>query len=86
MIANSDGGGKRPFFLDTWALNEYSTPAKAPALLSYMETRGYLPVVNSLSLTELFNPGWDNAPGPERGELTASLIADLACGIVDPLR
>jgi len=85
MAAAHTGAKKRYFFLDSWALSEYSTPRKSAALVSYMATHDYLPVVNSLSLTELFNPGWANAPGVERGERTTSLIADLACSIVDPV-
>lgn len=83
-VAHTEGK-KRYFFLDSWALSEYSTPRKAAALVSYMADHHYLPVVNSLSLTELFNPGWANAPGVERGERTTSLVANLACSIVDPV-
>jgi hypothetical protein len=85
MLPSETATQRRPFLLDTWAISEYSRPEKAPFLAAYLHAKNYLPVINSLSLTELFNPGWASAPGLERGELAAKLIADLACAIVDPV-
>lgn len=76
---------KIPLLLDSWVLNTYSSPAAKARLSDFIADQGFLPVINALTLVEIFNPGWQNAQSAERGDLAAGLLADLGAAIVDPM-
>lgn len=70
--------------LDTWVLSTYSTFGSRQRFLDFIARRNLVPLVNALHLVELFNPGWQNAPGAERGDRVAELLAAAGAAIVDP--
>jgi hypothetical protein len=70
--------------LDSWVLSTYSSPALRDRLAGFVISEGFLPIINALTLVEVFNPGWERAQAAERGYLVAALLAEVGAAIVDP--
>jgi len=76
----------RYIFLDNWALSDYTKPDRLPYLSGYIKNKQLTVVINSLSLTELYNPGWQNAQGKDRTARAISFISTHSTLIVDPMK
>jgi hypothetical protein len=76
----------RYIFLDNWVLSDYTKPDKLPYLSSYIRNRELTIAIDSLSFTELYNPGWASAQGQDRMARAISFISTHATIIVDPVK
>jgi len=73
-------------FLDNWVLSDYTKPDVQDYLSIYIRNKQLTVVINSLSLTELYNPGWANSQGNDRISRVAKFIKDHPTIIVDPVK
>jgi hypothetical protein len=71
-------------FLDTWVLGLLSKELFGRQLREFLLTNNYTVLLSSISLVELFNPGWALARDLDRTELAAHFYSELACVIVEP--
>ena len=70
-------------FLDNWVLSDYTKPDKQPYLSKYLEKNLFTVIIDSLSLTELYNPGWQNAQEGDRTERATDFLSRHPVMIVD---
>jgi hypothetical protein len=54
--------------------------------LKLIKSEGFTVVITSLSIVELYNPGWQGAGETERGAVAARFLARVPCVIVNPWR
>jgi hypothetical protein len=73
-------------FLDNWVLSLLRDPEVATGLTRFISSNGLTVLLTSLSMVELYNPGWQNALGKERGATAVHFLAGVPCVIVNPLR
>ena len=71
-------------FLDNWVFSMLSDEKLRQRLICFLRTNGYTTILTSLALTELYNPGWTQAPGPDRVERAVNLLSQVPCIIVEP--
>ena len=71
-------------FLDNWVLSDYTKPDKQHYLSKYLEKNQFTIIIDSLSLTELYNPGWKNMPAGERTTRATNFLSRHPVIIVDP--
>lgn len=71
-------------FLDNWALSDYTKGESRSKLSEFIRRNNYTILIDSLSFTELYNPGWKKAVGPDRTARAAELLGQHSCVIVDP--
>lgn len=71
-------------FLDNWVFSMLSNEEVQRQLIAFLHTNGYTAILTSLAFTELYNPCWKQAPGPDRVERVASLLSQVPCVIVEP--
>jgi hypothetical protein len=71
-------------FLDNWVYPMLSAGEARQRLAAFLLTNDYTVILTSLALTELYNPGWQDANGPDRVERAVSLLSQVPCVIVDP--
>ena len=76
----------RYIFLDNWVLSDYTKPDRLPYLSSYIKSNHLTVIIDSLSLTELYNPGWKNAQQNDRTARAANFISKHPTIIVDPVK
>ena len=76
----------RYIFLDNWVLSDYTKPDRQPYLLKYLEKNQFTVIIDSLSLTELYNPGWQNAPAVDRTARVTDFLSQHPVIIVDPVK
>ncbi len=71
-------------FLDNWVFSLLRDPDVAAGLTSFIRSNGLTVLLTSLSMVELYNPGWQGAQeGGERGALAVQFLADVPCVIVN---
>jgi hypothetical protein len=74
-------------FLDNWVFPLLRDPDVAAGLISFIWSNGLTVLLTSLSMVELYNPGWQGAKeGEERGAAAAQFLARVPCVIVNPSR
>ena len=73
-------------FLDNWVLSDYTKPDRLLHLSSYIKSKQLTVVIDSLSLTELYNPGWENAREDDRVARTTKFIGKHPTVIIDPVK
>ncbi len=73
-------------FLDNWVLADYTKPNLQPNLSKYLEKNQFTVIIDSLSLTELYNPGWRNAPEGDRTARVTDFLSRHPVAIVDPVK
>jgi hypothetical protein len=71
-------------FLDTWVLSEYTKPSKQHLLSDFIRSNNYTVLIDSLSVTELYNPGWREAISEERVSRVTRFLGQHPYAIVDP--
>ncbi len=71
-------------FFDTWAVGLAAEEEYRHRFREFVQTNGYTVLLSSLSLVELYNPGWSGAQGRERAERAAKFYASVPCVVVDP--
>lgn len=71
-------------FLDNWTFSNYTTAEYAQRLANFIKSNGYTIIFNGISMTELYNSGWENGGVEERGARVARFLGDLHCVIVRP--
>ncbi len=76
----------RFIFLDNWVLSDYTKPDRLPYLSSYIKSKQLTIVIDTLSLTELYNPGWQNTQEGDRVARATKLIGKHPTIIVDPVK
>lgn len=73
-------------FLDNWVLSDYTKPDRQPYLSKYLEKNRFTVIIDSLSLTELYNPGWQNAQDGDRTARATDFLSRHPTIIVDPVK
>jgi hypothetical protein len=73
-------------FLDNWVLSDYTKPDRLPYLSDYIKNNHLTVIIDSLSLTELYNPGCANASGDDRTSRATTFISKHSTIIVDPIQ
>lgn len=71
-------------FLDTWALSNYTKAEHVLRLESFIKSHGYTILFNGVSITELYNPGWEEGEPEERGARVARFLGQQNCVVVRP--
>ncbi len=71
-------------FLDTWTLSNYTKAEYALRLENFIKSNGYTILFNGVSMTELYNPGWEKGGEEERCARVARFLGDQHCIIVRP--
>src|SRR5215212_1493666 len=71
-------------FLDNWVLSDYTTTERLHLLSDFIRKNNYTIMIDALSFTELYNPGWEKASGDDRTARAAELLGQHRCVIVDP--
>lgn len=74
----------RYIFLDNWVFSLLGRPDAEAQLTAFVRSNGFTALLTSLSLVELYNPGWEGAGPEERGAAAARFLARIPCVIVDP--
>ena len=70
-------------FIDNWVLGRLSNDEFRDSLVSYITSNHLVVILNSLSLTELYNPNWQDG---DRAEIAVDFYSILPCVIVDPAK
>lgn len=73
-------------FLDNWVLSDYTKSDRQPYLSSYIKNKQLTVVIDSLSLTELYNPGWEHAQENDRISRATNFIGKHPTVIIDPVK
>jgi hypothetical protein len=71
-------------FLDTWVLSDYTKNSKQYLLSDFIRRSDYIILIDSLSVTELYNPGWQYATGEERASRVEGFLSQHPYTIFDP--
>lgn len=71
-------------FIDNWVLDSLKEQRFADSLRKYIIDNNYTVLLSSLSLVELYNPGWKDSDGPERMQYATAFYARVPSVIVDP--
>ena len=77
---------RKYIFLDNWVLTDYTKPDRQSFLSNYLEKNQFTVIIDSLSLTELYNPGWQNAQEGDRTARATDFISRHPVVIVDPAK
>ena len=77
---------KNLIFLDNWVFSDYTKPDKLPHLSNYIRNKQLTIVIDSLSMVELYNPGWKNAQENDRVARTTKFISQHPTIIIDPVK
>jgi len=72
-------------FLDNWVLSDYTKSDRLPYLSDYIKNNHLTVLIDSLSLTELYNPGWANA-SDDRTSRATTFISKHPTIVVDPMQ
>ena len=59
-------------FLDTWVFDLLRNPRIEAGLVELIKSEGLTVLITSLSMVELYNPGWQGAGDNERGAVAAA--------------
>ena len=75
-------------FLDNWVLDQYTREDKVAELSEFITKNKFVILITTLLLTELYNPGWENATNPEqeRGYRVVKFLAQHQCVIADQVK
>jgi hypothetical protein len=75
-------------FLDNWVFDLLRRPRFEAGLVQMIESSGFTVLITSLSMVELYNPGWQGAAAAdnERGAVAARFLARVPCVIANPGR
>ncbi len=70
-------------FIDNWVLGRLTDKEFCDHVVKYIVSNGYVVILNSLSLTELYNPNWKDG---DRTETAAKFYSLVPCVVVDPAK
>ena len=76
----------RYIFLDNWVFSFLNNPSAEARLTAFVRSNGFTVLLTSLSLVELYNPGWQGAVREERGAAAVRFLARVPCVVVNPQR
>jgi len=76
----------RYIFLDNWVLSLLRDRKTKARLTAFVKSYDFTVLLTSLSMVELYNPGWQRAETEDRGAAAARFLANVPCVIVDPQR
>ena len=76
----------RYVFLDNWVFSLLRDAEAAARLDVFVRSNGFTVLLTSLSMVELYNPGWEKGGADERGAATVRFLARVPCVIVNPVR
>lgn len=71
-------------FLDNWVLSDYTKEDKQQLLSEFIRRNNYTVLINGLSATELYNPGWQQAKNTDRTNRAARFLSQHPCVVVRP--
>lgn len=71
-------------FLDNWVLSKLTGGQVGSRLVSLLKSNNYTGLITSLSMVELYNPGWEAAPEKDRTVKAIDFLSKIPCVIVDP--
>lgn len=71
-------------FLDNWALSNYTKDDKQELLSTFIHRNHYTIIINSISFTEMFNPGWQGAKTPDRTIRAMRFLSHHPCVFIYP--
>jgi hypothetical protein len=74
----------RYIFLDNWVFSLLRDPKASSRLTQLVRSNGLTVLITSLSMTELYNPGWEKGGEDERGASAMRFLARVPCAIVNP--
>ncbi len=74
----------RYIYLDNWVSGLLENDHFESALRNYLLREGYTILVSSVSLTELYNPGWEQKGRLDRTARAAELYAEVPAVVVRP--
>ncbi|MBI2783641.1 MAG: hypothetical protein HYX64_06150 [Gammaproteobacteria bacterium] len=74
----------RYIFIDNWVLGSLGEPSFQKALVRYIKDKGYVVALTTLSLTELYNPGWRGSNGTDRTARAVDFFSQVPSAVVDP--
>ncbi len=74
----------RYIFIDNWVLGSLGEFGFQEALVRYIKDNGYVVVLTTLSLTELYNPGWREFNGKDRTVRAVDFFSQVPCVIANP--
>ncbi len=77
---------RRYIFLDNWVLADFTKSDRQPYLSSYIKNKQLTVILDSLSLTELYNPGWENTQENDRISRATNFLSKHPTIIVDPVK
>lgn len=76
----------RYIFLDNWVFSLIRDREVEARLIDFVNSNDFTVLLTSLSMVELYNPGWQEAERTERGAVAVRFLASVPCVMVDPLR
>ena len=76
----------RYLFLDNWVFSLLRDPETGARLTTFVRSNSFTVLLTSLSMVELYNPGWEKAEADERGAMAVRFLASVPSVIVDPQR
>lgn len=71
-------------FLDNWVLSTYTSADRVIRLSDFIRRNQFTICISTLSLVELYNPGWEHAPEKDRMPHVVHFLGQHPCVIVDP--
>lgn len=74
----------RYIFIDNWVLGSLAESGFQDALVRYINDNGYVVALTTLSLTELYNPGWRDSTGTDRTVHAVNFFSQVPCVVVNP--
>lgn len=75
---------KNYIFIDNWVCSYLRKPYFFDTLKNYILANQYTVLLSSLSLVELYNPGWKKSSEADRTQLAVSFYSSVPCVIVYP--
>lgn len=71
-------------FLDNWVLSDFTGEDWKDRLSKFIHRNNFTILINGLSATELYNPGWKQAGGSDRTSRVAKFLSQHPCAVVNP--
>lgn len=71
-------------FLDNWVLSDFTDEDWKDQLSQFIHRNNFTILINGLSATEIYNPGWKDAGESERTIRIANFLSQHPCVIVNP--
>ncbi len=77
---------RRYIFLDNWVLSNYTKGDNQNLLSAFIYENNLTVIINTLSLIELYNPGWQQSQGEDRTIKATEFLSRHSSVIVDPVK